>query len=295
MNILEALHFGESELSETYHEKRFDIHNAKLDAQFLLAEILQKSPSYLVMHMEDEISSDAAARYQDWISRRKQHEPIAYITGKKGFYKREFLVNESTLIPRPETESLIEYTLPLIKDGTFIADIGTGSGAIAITLACETRLPIIATDMSSDALEIARKNAKNLHVEHLITFSEGSLLDPILNNNVSLAGSLHGVIIANLPYIPERDWDFLDPDVKNFEPQTAITSGIDGFDHYRALLKQISESRDALPKTVDLLIEIDPRQKDVTMSESKKYIPSSTVHFIEDLNGKTRFAHFKVK
>ncbi len=294
MTILEALNWGESELKSTQKDKIHAIHNPKLDTQVLLSAALQKPTSYLISHINDPLQIRISDQFISFIEKRKQHMPVAYILGKQEFFGRKFFVNKHTLIPRPETETLIEIVQELAQPRSVFFDIGTGSGAIAITLAAELQTQVIATDISRDALSVAEKNAGSLHVGHLIAFKQGDLLSPFLDLHINLSREPHAVIVANLPYLPESDWSELDPDVKNYEPKTALTSGDDGLSHYRRLLQQISENQNLFPKHIDLLLEIDPRQKRILQQMISEYFSNSPVQFLYDLSGKIRFCKMRL-
>ena len=175
------------------------------------------------------------------IKRRSQHEPIAYITGNKAFMSLEFYVNRSVLIPRPETEELVETIITLIQNNPStrqpdnpqqitIADIGTGSGAIAITLAKYLKdIRVIAIDSSKDALQVAQKNSQTHQVDQRCQLINGHLLEP-LQEKVDL-------IVSNPPYIPSSIIEELPVDVKDWEPKEALDGGPDGFDYIRNLIE----------------------------------------------------------
>ena len=180
------------------------------------------------------------------VARRETHEPVAYITGKN-FYGRTFSVTPSVLIPRPATETLVEQTLALIheenRDRTLFADIGTGSGAIAVTLAAQTHVPVIATDTSKEALLVAAQNVERLGVTDLVDLREGDTLKPIVeifhalkmhsDTNVSSISTFQRLIIcANLPYLTPTQIETSAEDVRLFEPIAALEAGIDGLDCY---------------------------------------------------------------
>lgn len=167
------------------------------------------------------------------IERRSKNEPIAYIVGTQPFWDLEFFVDSNVLIPRPETEILVEKAIELIKKQglRLVADIGTGSGCIAITLAKHLpQIKVIAIESSPKALEVAKKNAKKYGVEKQIEFIQGNFLEPIKGRQVDL-------IVSNPPYIPSKDLETLMPDVRDFEPHQALDGGSDGLDFIRKLLK----------------------------------------------------------
>jgi len=203
-----------------------------LDAEVLLSHTLNKPKSFLYTYPEKKLTQAQVRKYKSLISRRAKHEPVAYITGHKEFYGLDFYVNQHTLIPRPETEALVEKIIKN-KDIHSIADIGTGSGCIAIALAKNNpKLNIYAIDISSKALTVARKNAKAHKVKN-ITFKQGNLLEPIKNIKLD-------AIVANLPYLSEKVYKKNYQHLK-YEPKQALYAGKDGLDYYKKLLKQINK------------------------------------------------------
>lgn len=295
MTIFEALTWGENQLRETLQEKSIKAHNPKLDAQVLLAHTLGKANAYLFAHFNDELQASLEEKYNRFIQRRMRHEPVAYILGQKEFYGRMFCVNASVLIPRPETELMIEQSIPLINDQTTVIDIGSGSGAIAVTLAKETDQNIIAIDISANALAIAKHNAKEQNVDHQISFLHGNLLEPYLEKGINESGENRScVILANLPYARERQWEFLDPDIKEYEPKSAIVSGVDGLAHYDELLKQIKNSRRLFPASTTLFFEIDPSQNITSKNLILEYFPQANIKIFNDLAGKPRLVVSKI-
>jgi len=205
-----------------------------LDAPVLLAHLLGVDRAALHAHPERPLTPEQAARFRQMIAGRGRGVPVAYLTGRRAFFDREFVVSPAVLIPRPETEHLIEAALEWARGraGLRIADVGTGSGAIAVTLAA--RLPdaaVWAIDASEDALAVARHNAARAGVAARITWFRGDLLSPLLAN-----ASQVDLIAANLPYIPSADLDGLA--VARFEPRAALDGGPDGLDLIRRLLAQ---------------------------------------------------------
>lgn len=286
MTILEALTWGEAQISATLHEKKFQGHRPKLDAQILLAQTLDHPTSYLISHLTDELTPDAQEKYLRLIERRARHEPVAYITGEKSFYGRSFLVNPGVLIPRPDTEVMIEEVLKRLSLNALVIDVGTGSGAIGVTLAAEANHPIVATDTSVSALQVAKTNARALGVEHLLSFEQASLLGALALQSYATAPSL--IIAANLPYLPLRYKAEMDPDVMNYEPHEALFAGVDGLDAYDALLLQIQTRRNELPKHIELLMEIDPEQSVSLPRLVKSFFPTAKIEIVNDLSRQPR-------
>lgn len=208
------------------------IKSASLDAEILLSWTLKKPKSYLYTYPERKLINRELAKYKQYISRRAKGEPVAYLIGHKEFYGLDFLVNKHVLIPRPETELLVEEVLKNKKIKR-IADIGTGSGCIAIALAKNNpKLKIYATDISANALIIARKNTKKYKLKNII-FKKGNLLEPVKNMKLD-------AIIANMPYLSKKIYKKNYDNLK-FEPKIALLAGDDGLDCYRKLFHQINK------------------------------------------------------
>lgn len=282
MIILEALTWGENQINKTLHEKKYQGHRPKLDAQILLAYSLNRPTSYLISHLTDELLPEIQEKYLRLIERRARHEPIAYIIGEKSFYGRSFLVNPGALIPRPDTETMIEEVLKRLSLNAIVIDVGTGTGAIGITLAAEANHPIIATDTSVNALQVAKANARALGVDHLLSFEQASLLGALAEKSYATAPSL--IIAANLPYLPLRYKAEMDPDVINYEPHEALFAGVDGLDAYDALLLQIKIRRNELPKHIELLMEIDPNQAVSLPRLVQSFFLNAKIEIVNDLS-----------
>lgn len=199
----------------------------RLDAELLLAASLGVERTYLWMYPEREVDDAQAVAFHARVARRVKREPLAYITGEKEFYGRAFMVTPAVLIPRPETELLVEAVLDWIcaHGATQIADIGTGSGAIAISLALALPVTthIYAMDISAAALAVARRNMQHYHVAERIDCAEGDGLAPLWEQETVV-----DVIVANLPYIPDQEMPTLMPEVRDYEPVTALCGGPDG-------------------------------------------------------------------
>jgi len=207
------------------------VRTPRLDAELLLADASGSDRAFLATHPEAEIPPPAARRFGEMVRRRLRREPVAYILGHKGFRHLELAVDPRVLIPRPETELLVELALEL-KPGR-VLDVGTGSGAIALALAAELRAcEVIATDTSSKALEVARANAKRLGLAR-VEFVEGTLPS---------GGAEFDLALANLPYVSEADWGGLEAEVTEWEPREALLAGGDGLDALRGAIPDLSES-----------------------------------------------------
>jgi release factor glutamine methyltransferase len=206
------------------------IEEPRLEAELLLTRVLHKDRVYLYTHYEAPVNQQERGQYRELIKRRVKGEPVAYILGVKEFMSLEFSVSPSVLIPRPETELLVEKALEILSSRTTarVCDIGTGSGAIAVSLAYYApQIEVKAVDISAAALEIARQNAEQHGVK--IDFFHGDLLEPFDEERFDL-------VVANLPYISELEYQSLSPEVRLFEPELALLGGEDGLEPYRRLI-----------------------------------------------------------
>lgn len=202
-----------------------------VDALYLLCHVLNTNSAWIFLHADTELNPQQNAQFQEFIARRVQGTPIAYLLKMRGFWSLDFYVNEHVLIPRPETELLVELALHNIdKENAEIADLGTGSGAIALSLAHERPLwQIDATDISEEALKVARHNAQNLELKN-IHFYKGSWCQALPKNNYDL-------LISNPPYLSQDDPHRLEGDLR-FEPQHALVSGLSGLEAYEIIIKE---------------------------------------------------------
>ena len=202
------------------------------EAEWLLSHVLGKSRSWLYAHGDDALDAVSVGRFDDMLARRLAGEPIAYLIGQRGFWRFDLQVTPATLIPRPETELLVEWALDRMpRDRPLrVADLGTGSGAIALALAYERpNAQVVATDASADALAVARGNADALALGH-VEFRHGDWFAP-------LRGERFDLIASNPPYIAETD-AHLDQGDLRFEPRAALASGADGLDAIRVIARE---------------------------------------------------------
>jgi release factor glutamine methyltransferase len=202
------------------------VDSPRLDAELLLGEAAGWDRALLAAEPDAGIPAAAARLFGEMVRRRLRREPVAYILGRKGFHRIELAVDRRVLIPRPETELLVELALEL--GPRRVLDIGTGSGAVALAIVDE--LPdceVVATDTSTAALEVARANAERLGLADRVELVEGTL--PLGAGELDL-------IVANLPYVAESEWAGLEPEVTEWEPREALLAGPDGLDAIRALL-----------------------------------------------------------
>lgn len=218
------------------------------DASLILAKILKKDRTFLVSHEDLGLTDEQLKTANRWLKRRKQGEPLAYIVGYKEFYGRDFKVTPDVLIPRPETEAIIDVVKNLQPQQ--IIEIGTGSGCIAITLALESPdARIEATDISEEALEVAAKNRELLGVDaERLQFTKSNLL-------ADISTPVADVVIANLPYV-DPDWEWLDHDSLNYEPALALYARDDGLDLVNKLIVQFVD----MQVGKYLVLEADPSQ-----------------------------------
>ncbi|MDE3101304.1 MAG: peptide chain release factor N(5)-glutamine methyltransferase [Chloroflexota bacterium] len=254
---------------------------APLDADLLLAHVCALRKEELYAHLDAPLAGSEDAAYQALVARRARGEPVAYLRGYKEFFGLRFAVDRRVLIPRPETEVLVETALGFIRDtgGTSVADVGTGSGAIAVALAVsEPRLRVVATDVSPGALEVARANAAALGVAARVELRQGDLLTPL---DVAV-----DVVTANLPYLPDgavARWSRERTSLA-FEPREAVVAGPDGLDVIRRLLVQLPER--LLPGGA-VFLECDPAQAEATAAVVRT-ATGGRVRVVADLTGAPR-------
>lgn len=268
----------------------------RLDLDLIVAHILRKTREFILTHPEYKIHKLQIANCKLQISRRMRNEPLAYILGHKEFYGLDFRVLPATLIPRPETELLVEAVMEELEvksqKSKAIIDIGTGSGNIIISLAKDLQSNAIdghlpsfcGIDISNDALKVAKQNAKQNLVSEKIKFIHGNLLDKIKNID-------DAIIIANLPYLSKKIYNATSSNVKKFEPKSALYSPKDGLGHYEKLLKQIAKFN---PTNCIVFLEISPEQKISLSALIKKYLPRARINFQKDLAGKWRMCKIEI-
>lgn len=209
---------------------------ARLDSLVLLSDIIDKDKSWILAHPEYVLQRSEIGILSTKVAQRAKHTPIAYIRGKTEFYGREFAVNENVLVPRPESEAILDLLKKVISGHktTTIIDIGTGSGALAISAKLEfPAANVIASDIDSSCIDLAKKNANKLCAE--IEFVIGDLLQPFQNPEFSIQDT---IFICNLPYVPAA---YPINEAAMHEPKLALFSGTDGLDHYVRLFAQLSE------------------------------------------------------
>jgi release factor glutamine methyltransferase len=253
--------------------------SARLDSELLCAQALGLRRIDLYLQFDRPLDEQELTGIRELIRRRGKGEPVAYITGTREFYGRPFHVTPDVLVPRPDTETLVQRAVAYLRDRPGaelrVADLGTGSGCIAITLGAEVPgMRVFATDVSPAALEVARGNAAALGVE--VEFVECSWAD-------ALDGTFD-LIVSNPPYVTTDELAAVDRDVRDFEPRGALLGGEDGLDAYRALLGSI---RDHV-STARLMLEVDPRHAAAVAALVTDTFPGATTADVPDLTGRTR-------
>ena len=252
-------------------------------AKVLFYHLAHKEPHQLYLMMDEEVDEELLKQFQDGMQRYMNGEPIQYINGKENFFSRDFIVNENVLIPRYETEELVENILYKIDDyfddysSIDLCDVGTGSGAIAITLALEEpKLNVVATDISEEALEVAKANASELDPQ--VTFYQGDMLEPLIDRQQKF-----DIFVSNPPYIPQDQE--IESVVKDNEPHVALFGGNDGLYFYRKIFKDV---RHVLKDRALLAFEMGFDQRELMSQAVEQYFPGIPYEIIKDINGKDR-------
>ena len=230
---------------------------------------------------ENELTSQEQEKLEANLEKRKKHVPLAYIVGDAEFYGLNFIVNENVLIPRPETEEVVEFALKHINETSKILDIGTGSGAIAVTIAKQTNAQVTAVDISEKALKVARQNAKNNDVD--VEFLQSDVFSALETRKFD-------VIISNPPYISESEYQTLMPEVKDHEPKLALVAEDDGLKIYKQV---INDAPKYLEKDGVIVFEIGYNQGE----QIKKLLEKDfeEIKVIKDLQGNDRIAFARLK
>ena len=272
MNIKESVLEGKYLLSDS------------LAANVLLAYVLEKNKEYLITHSEENIDDKNYNKFVSLIRRHQSGEPISYITGIKEFFGLEFIVNKNVLIPRPETEHIVEKIIELANrdfknKNISIIDIGTGSGNIAVSLGVHIENSVItAVDISTEALKVADMNIKKHRLEDKIKIFQSDLLSDVDDK--------FDVIVANLPYIGTKENNYIAYEVENFEPHVALFGGNNGLELYEKLFAQIQKQKCL---NCCFLGEIGFSQKENLEKLIKKYFPEKKYRVFQDLAGFDRY------
>ena len=227
----------------TRHFQSRGLDRPRLSAEMLLGRVLELSRLKLYMDPDRPASDLERSAFRGLVERAAANEPVDYLVGQAPFFAMLLTVNPSVLIPRPSTETIVEHVIQHARrtpgfGQPLIADIGTGSGAIAVALA--KHIPnsrVVATDISAEALAVARDNAVNIGVADQIEFVQGDLLEP-------LAGRRLRYLVSNPPYISDSEWEEVPPGVRSFEPTVALRAGVDGLQYLRPIIQQATEHLD---------------------------------------------------
>ncbi|WP_068673816.1 peptide chain release factor N(5)-glutamine methyltransferase [Oceanobacillus sp. Castelsardo] len=249
-------------------------------AEILIQHHLNISRSQYFMMMQDEIPEEKVKKIKKDIQRHAETGiPVQHIIGYEWFYGRKFAVNEHVLIPRPETEELVEHVINKVgKEPVTIADIGTGSGIIATTLKLELpHTTVFASDISEKALEVAKGNAETLHAD--VNFIKGNFLQPFVEGDVPI-----DVLVSNPPYIAKSEEKLLSDTVKNFDPSLALFAEEEGLAAYRMIMEQARK----IPNLKGIVFEIGHSQSKAVHQLIQSNFPESTIETIQDINGKDR-------
>ncbi|MDD5094481.1 MAG: peptide chain release factor N(5)-glutamine methyltransferase [Dehalococcoidia bacterium] len=262
------------------------IEEACLESEILLRHVLGLSKAELHARIDDPLSADQSQALNHLLQRRLTHEPSAYITGHKEFYGIDFYVNRATLIPRPETEILVEQALELLRYNPTarIIDVGTGCGAIAIALAIHLpQAMVCATDISASALRVAASNCFRNDVPNRVHLIQADLLGSILGP--------FDLIVANLPYVSDMEMRDLSKEIRLFEPNHALAGGPDGLGLISRLLPQ---AKDRVRSGGAILLEIGQTQRRAAIHQVRQYFPGAPIKAIPDLSQKDRGILVKV-
>ena len=260
------------------------IASPRLDAELLVAKALGTDRVGLYLDLNRPLVDRERSAIRPLVARRREREPVAYILGHRDFYGRRFKVTPDVLIPRPDTETLVEHALECIPEDApcRVLDVGTGSGAIAVTIAAERPLAqVTATDISEAALKIASENAERLEVAGRIRFERANLLS---------GAEQYDVIVSNPPYITESEMKTLQAEVREYEPVTALEAGEDGLDVVRALL---ATAEPVTANGAQMLIEVGSGQAAAVVGFAAEHTAWQPVAVYPDLNRIERVVHLR--
>jgi release factor glutamine methyltransferase len=273
VTVQEAIRHGSRELAEAGSEE------ASLEAELLLAHALNTDRTHLYQRLREALPDDATRAFDTLLQRRLAHEPTAYILGRKEFYGLDFEVTPAAIIPRPETETLVELALEFTQNRgagreTRVVDVGVGCGAVAVALAVNLpQADIVATDVSPQALALARRNAERHGVGMRIRFLQGDLLEPL---DVTV-----DVIAANLPYVRTGDFEAAPPEIRQHEPRLGLDGGPDGL---RLIERLLSQAPSRLKGGGALFVEIGEEQGDAARNLAREPFPQARIEVKHDLS-----------
>lgn len=272
----------------TEYFSRHDVDQPRASAEVLLAHVLGKERIELYLHYDQPLNGTELALYRQTIKRRAAREPTQYITQKQEFWSLEFEVNSSVLIPRPETELIVEMAIDLLDhERRMILDLGTGSGAIAIAVAKERpSAEILAADVSYNALKVAKRNALRHQVLDRISFVATDLFD-----GFAPLRAVFDLIVSNPPYIGENEFDNLAPEIEKYEPHRALKGGgPEGLDTIRRILETAPHY---LRPGGEILLEIGQGQSGILQEELRQNRDFYDLHIRKDYSGIPRILHIR--
>jgi release factor glutamine methyltransferase len=253
---------------------------AWLEAEVLLRHTLDLDRAHLYARLQEDLGSGDQAVFHSLLARRLVHEPTAYIVGQREFYGLDLETTPAALIPRPETELLVEEALSRAcgREPLLIVDVGTGNGAIAVALAVHLpQAALVAIDLSRDALSLAVRNARRHGVESRVSFLQADLLAPL--------AQAADLIVANLPYVRSADWEGLPPEIREHEPRAALDGGPDGLREIERLLEQVPSY---LRAGGSLLVEVGPPQAAPALALARRCFPGAAARILPDAAGLER-------
>jgi release factor glutamine methyltransferase len=252
-------------------------------ARVLLARVTGRAKEWLIAHNEEQLTPGQQAHFESLLARVVAHEPMFYVLGQREFFGLELDIDKRVLIPRPETEMLVELALAALSASSNVIDvfdIGTGSGAVPIAIAVNAPTArVLASDVSTDALEVARHNARKHGVDARVTFVHSDLLAGI--------DGLPVVLTANLPYVTREEIDGLPPEIQDHEPRVALDGGPDGLDLVRALLAQIAARLPGSPLRA-AYFEIGASQGPAALAAAHAALPGARCAMLKDLGKRDR-------
>ena len=274
MKLAQALHEATEAL------RAAGIEDARLEAEVLLRHTLHLDRAHLYARLQEDLSAEGQVSFHSLVARRLAHEPTAYIIGQREFYGLDLETTPAALIPRPETELLVEEAIA--RAGRFerplIVDVGTGNGAIAVALAVHlSQASLAAIDLSREALALAVRNARRHGVESRVSFLQADLLAPLAQPT--------DIIAANPPYVSSGDWEALPPEIREHEPRAALDGGSDGLREIERLLGQASSR---LRPRGSLLVELAPPQAAPALALAHRCFPGAAARILPDAAGLDR-------
>jgi release factor glutamine methyltransferase len=274
VKLAQALHEATEALRAT------GIEDAWLEAEVLLRHTLDLDRAHLYARLQEDLSGGDQAVFHSLLARRLAHEPTAYIVGQREFYGLDLETTPAALIPRPETELLVQEALSRAcgREPLLIVDVGTGNGAIAVALAVHLpQAALVAIDLSREALALAVRNARRHGVESRISFLQADLLAPLAQPA--------DLIVANLPYVSSGDWEALPPEIREHEPRVALDGGPDGLREIERLLEQVPS---CLRAGGSLLVELGPSQAAPALALAHRCFPGAAARIQPDAAGLDR-------